>query len=773
MSDTSYITDCEDETHITKKKHCSKCGDCYKIYYVTCERFKGVPGPRGPRGPIGPPGTGPTGVGHTGPDGPMGPTGPMGPQGTGPTGLQGADGHTGGTGYTGPTGPTGIGITGPTGYTGPTGVQGPPGTGPTGPTGIGSPGPTGPTGPQGFSILGPSGPIGPTGTTGPTGPTGPQGLSIVGPQGPQGPQGLTGPQGPPGTGPTGPPGVGIQGPIGPTGPTGIGPTGPQGATGSPGTGGQNVWLIEGTTTPATDPFQNIFRYGSVLIVPGTGPQFRSDSDLVLETRGGPVSLSSTGTINVDLNNNLVAVSTNPRITGSSIDSAIIASIDSSIITQCTQCTIISGATGVINTNCHQSSLIGIASSTISFGCDQCVILAGLTGQIVNTCAQAALIGVENSYLDDCVEAIILASRGSSMTGSNNSMITASEASRMNNTTECSIISATDAVITNSNHNGIMATNIARMNNVHECSIISATDAVINNSHHSVIMAADTARMESQQYQVLVGRRVYGQTPGPGNALASILLGYGSNPNPDIGNHGIGVAAYITNPGPATGGASIGHVMATSFISPYSDYGEYFEWEDGNPYNEDRRGLFVTFGDKDPDKIRIATDMDPILGVVTKTSGVIGNAQEMSWAGTLEKDKFNQPITVYDRSFDLQNTVSKLGISVTNKSDEELIEILRNDGKAWGDFNDPNREKPMILTTSSNFDSSKKYIPRSKRKEWTCVGALGQLVVLEQTPGICIPGKFADCSPSGKAIPGNQYKVLRRISNDTVIIFFRG
>ena len=100
----------EDDKCSSYEKHCSKCGDLCKVYYVTCERFKGIPGPSGPTGPIGPQGTGPTGpVGNIGP---IGPTGIVGPPGTGPTGP---------TGDVGPMGPTGI--------------IGPPGTGPTGPTG--------------------------------------------------------------------------------------------------------------------------------------------------------------------------------------------------------------------------------------------------------------------------------------------------------------------------------------------------------------------------------------------------------------------------------------------------------------------------------------------------------------------------------------------------------------------------------------------------------------------------------------------------------------
>src|SRR5947209_16961956 len=71
----------------TNKKNCTQCGDLCKVYYVTCNKSKGIPGPTGPRGPPGPQGpTGPRGLtGTTGNTGPTGSPGVTGPPGTGPT----------------------------------------------------------------------------------------------------------------------------------------------------------------------------------------------------------------------------------------------------------------------------------------------------------------------------------------------------------------------------------------------------------------------------------------------------------------------------------------------------------------------------------------------------------------------------------------------------------------------------------------------------------------------------------------------------------------
>jgi len=230
-----------------------------------------------------------------------------------------------------------------------------------------------------------------------------------------------------------------------------------------------------------------------------------------------------------------------------------------------------------------------------------------------------------------------------------------------------------------------------------------------------------------------------------------------------------VAMYIKMAG---GPKSTGVVAADVLQTPFADYGEYFEWEDGNPSGEDRRGLFVTHSDSHPNMIRLANANDDILGVITETSGFVGNSSEFTWAKALVVDNYNQPIKIYDKSFDLRNAVNNLRIDSAKLSDSEMIAILKNDGKAWGDFNDPDRVKPTVLQTNPDFDPKQKYIPRSQRKEWACVGLLGQLVVREEKEMVCLPGKRISCSNTGKAIIGGTYKILKRNSPNTVTIFFK-
>lgn len=678
----------EHDRTVTKTKACDQCGGACKVYYVTCQRWKGVPGPPGLMGCPGP--TGPEGGGHTGHTGlgHTGDTGPTGPLGTGPTGL----GDTGPTGTTGPTGALGTGPTGATGPgdTGPTGPTGALGTGPTGPTGLGDTGPTGPTGALG---TGPTGPTG-LGDTGPTGPTGPTGLGATGPTG-FGPTGGTGPTGALGTGPTGPTGLGGTGPTGalgtgPTGPTGLGDTGPTGTvggtgptgpcctgpTGPPGpAGGQEVWLVQSTVNPATNSTQDIYRTGAVLV--SRTVQTTEDTDLVFETREGPSSLSSTGGTFTD-GLNVAIASFNPTLTGPNY-SAIIASSNSTVTSsessEQSYGTVISSISSIINAS-DANSIIASSTSGITGATNQGMVLSSINGQLRDT-----------------------------------------------------------------NQSAIVASNVAIIDGVDNC--------------------------------LLVGTKVQAASQslgtGPTAFLTSIQIGAGANAPINNGD-GIGAMMYVTATGTPL---SVGKVAAAEFVTSGADYGEYFEWEDGNPSQADRRGLFVTFSESAPDRIRIAGPKDTILGVVTQHSGVLGNAAEMAWVGAIERDKFGDPIVQYDRAADLARAVQDLQIDSTGKTIPQLEQILRDDGRAWGDFNDPNRQRILSLRTSEKYRSGTTYVPRSQRPEWTCVGLLGQLVVLEERPGTCAVGQSVGVGPSGKAVSGGErYHVLKRLSADTIVIFYR-
>ena len=154
----------------------------------------------------------------------------------------------------------------------------------------------------------------------------------------------------------------------------------------------------------------------------------------------------------------------------------------------------------------------------------------------------------------------------------------------------------------------------------------------------------------------------------------------------------------------------------------NDFGEYFEWADGNPNNEDRVGYMVQLNEE---KIELAQSIDEFIGVVSATAGFIGGACSLDWHGIYLRDVFGRYIT-----------------------DEN--------------------GNPVI---NPEYDENKNYIPREKRPEWDIVGLLGQVVVRQD--GTLKVGKYIDCKNGvATSADSGKYKVLKVINNDVALILIK-
>lgn len=152
----------------------------------------------------------------------------------------------------------------------------------------------------------------------------------------------------------------------------------------------------------------------------------------------------------------------------------------------------------------------------------------------------------------------------------------------------------------------------------------------------------------------------------------------------------------------------GTIYATnSTIATGADYAEYFEWADGNPDGEDRVGLFVTFDEQEPEKIRIASPGDYILGIVSGHPNTIGNGDE-DWRGRYVLDDFGRYI---EETYEYEEIwQDKDGIKHT-----ETKEGIRY------------KENP-------EYNPDELYIPREERPEWSAIGMVGVLSVYDD--GTC-------------------------------------
>jgi hypothetical protein len=179
--------------------------------------------------------------------------------------------------------------------------------------------------------------------------------------------------------------------------------------------------------------------------------------------------------------------------------------------------------------------------------------------------------------------------------------------------------------------------------------------------------------------------------------------------------------YANGNGYFDGGADLGN----------ADYAEYFEWSDGNPNNEDRRGYSVVL---ENGKIRIATSEDTVndlIGIVSVHAAICGDAAHMAWQGKYQLDKFGARVTQ-----DVNHTCWM------DKPDGDHHESDEWDCKYTDEYIAANNievpDHAQVITTqepveSEAYDPQTEYIPRADRPEWSPIGLMGKLPLLKGEP----------------------------------------
>ena len=193
----------------------------------------------------------------------------------------------------------------------------------------------------------------------------------------------------------------------------------------------------------------------------------------------------------------------------------------------------------------------------------------------------------------------------------------------------------------------------------------------------------------------------------------------------------------------------GQVMGTqSFTASGADYAEYYEWADGNPNNEDRRGRFVTY--EDGDKIRIANnDDDYILGVISSRPAIIGNGYTDEWQGRYLTDVYGERLT----------EIVEIPEEEIKDEDGNVIEIIP-----------AHIDTRFIL--NPDYDAEQEYVGRDQRPEWAVVGTHGQLVLIDN--GTCTVNSYCTVGDDGTAIPTekSEYRVIARLDDTHIRIVIK-
>ena len=260
-------------------------------------------------------------------------------------------------------------------------------------------------------------------------------------------------------------------------------------------------------------------------------------------------------------------------------------------------------------------------------------------------------------------------------------------------------------------------------------IIGASNQILGNSNcYCIIVAGNANKITDCQSSIVCGQ--LNDVSGSQNACfgghnkltkdGCLAVGYGADTtNLDsrtrfvIGS-GSGNAIYATSNGNfyATGG----------YNTMGADYAEYFEWADGNPDNEDRRGMLVAL---DGDRI-VPASGNGFLGVISANPSVVGNSAVLNWEGKYKRDVF--------------------GCTVRDENGEPIL--------------------------NPDYDPEKKYIPREQRPEWAAVGLVGRLVVTDD--GSCKTGGYctAKNGTASYSKSATRARVLKRIDDTHVEVFIR-
>jgi len=197
---------------------------------------------------------------------------------------------------------------------------------------------------------------------------------------------------------------------------------------------------------------------------------------------------------------------------------------------------------------------------------------------------------------------------------------------------------------------------------------------------------------------------------------------------------------------------------SAFQSTGADYAEYFEWADGNPDSEDRVGYFVTL---EGNKIRIAQPGDYVLGIVSGQPCIIGNADE-DWLGRWEHDAFGRFV--------------REDVYTPVMGQRPVLDDSGNPTGKFVEFNTGEFKHGWRFKANPDYDPAQAYVERRDRPEWSAVGMLGVLSVRDGgscgVNGYCAVGPDGSAAAAEKYVPGQSWRVIRRVTGDVVQVVFR-
>ena len=172
----------------------------------------------------------------------------------------------------------------------------------------------------------------------------------------------------------------------------------------------------------------------------------------------------------------------------------------------------------------------------------------------------------------------------------------------------------------------------------------------------------------------------------------------------------------------------------------ADYAEYFEWADGNPNDEDRRGIAVVL---ESEKIRPAVNGEDPFGVISGRPAVVGDTDIGRWKQKHLRDDFGsyvlEPYTVTEWEAqevdvlgegDTETTYKTVQHSYESDKIPEDITVPEDVTTLNEDANGASFERRKL---NPDWNSETEYVSREDRPEWDTVGLMGKVRILKGQP----------------------------------------
>ncbi|MBI9044420.1 MAG: hypothetical protein JEZ06_08040 [Anaerolineaceae bacterium] len=179
---------------------------------------------------------------------------------------------------------------------------------------------------------------------------------------------------------------------------------------------------------------------------------------------------------------------------------------------------------------------------------------------------------------------------------------------------------------------------------------------------------------------------------------------------DSGNVGIGVKDPGTNKLDVRGTC----YSSGGWQISNADYAEYFQSSD------DRKIPVGTSVTLDNGKIRRCGKKEKPIGIISANPGLVGGYHK-EWHKKYLCDEFGRPIIEKVKE---EILIPRKNSDGTDFLDDDGLPLMVGSGK----YKTYRRQK-----LNPEYDESQEYIPRDQRREWNCVGLLGQLPLRKSQP----------------------------------------